>query len=624
MAQFLPPLMAVSEAPGSSPRSTKDTPGEEVVARRHVDWREHRVRWQWLLDSYEGGERYRNAVYGRDRKGLPVRNLQRHKREYPDLAENPNAQIGGSLGLTSSLPAEIAYGSFPGLLGADPNATSADDDYELRRSRTPPPEWVGECAEIHLGEVYDQEVKRDGPPELADEEAGWWADVDGKGTTIDDWMSLVISPMLLVLGQLDVLLDAPPLPAGEQVKTLADVKRLGLDRCAASYILPENMLWYSLDRAGRYTECVVQEFVDPSQWKELAPGSDPKASANWARDHVLFRHWTATYSALYRYDGSRAENVREHPYGRVPIIRLFDRRKHRSAMVGKSRYEAVAELQREYYNRASELILSDVLQAHPLLSGPEQYCKPDGTLSIGPNFVLPKPKNSADGTEAGKWEYVSPDKDPAESIRKNLQDLIDAKDRSACLTKPAGAAGTGHGTVGQSGVSKRLDHHTGKKLLSQIAHSLAKAERDLAEYALMVCRGRPLERADLAGLTISYPSRFDLFSLTELADGITDLQTLVGGSGELPEAETLLIAALEKQLLPGLDDATYDRLDEEVKAMIATKSTMKDQGREALAIGLGSQSDVGLAADPADSGGGLDPTGKSGATSVTNTMPSFG
>ena len=32
-----------------------------------------------MLDSLEGGERYRQAVYGYDRRGLPVRNLVRHK-----------------------------------------------------------------------------------------------------------------------------------------------------------------------------------------------------------------------------------------------------------------------------------------------------------------------------------------------------------------------------------------------------------------------------------------------------------------------------------------------------------------------------------------------------------------
>src|ERR1700674_4186207 len=58
--------------------------GKSIVARRHVDWLENQVRWRWLMDSHEGGDRYRNAVYGPDRRGLPCRNLFRHKREYPD------------------------------------------------------------------------------------------------------------------------------------------------------------------------------------------------------------------------------------------------------------------------------------------------------------------------------------------------------------------------------------------------------------------------------------------------------------------------------------------------------------------------------------------------------------
>ncbi len=60
----------------------------EVIRRRHPEWREHQLRWRWLLDSLEGGERYRQAVYGHDLRGLPIRNLVRHKREYPDPRES--------------------------------------------------------------------------------------------------------------------------------------------------------------------------------------------------------------------------------------------------------------------------------------------------------------------------------------------------------------------------------------------------------------------------------------------------------------------------------------------------------------------------------------------------------
>src|SRR5947209_20404525 len=64
----------------------------ELIGRRHPEWREHQLRWRWLLDSLEGGERYRQATYGIDRRGLPIRNLVRHKREYPD----PRELLGGA------------------------------------------------------------------------------------------------------------------------------------------------------------------------------------------------------------------------------------------------------------------------------------------------------------------------------------------------------------------------------------------------------------------------------------------------------------------------------------------------------------------------------------------------
>jgi hypothetical protein len=61
-------------------RQGRELDGKLAVCRRHVDWLENQIRWRWLLDSFEGGDRYRNAVYGPDRRGLPARNLFRHKR----------------------------------------------------------------------------------------------------------------------------------------------------------------------------------------------------------------------------------------------------------------------------------------------------------------------------------------------------------------------------------------------------------------------------------------------------------------------------------------------------------------------------------------------------------------
>src|SRR5262249_46589918 len=149
-----------------------------------------------------------------------------------------------------------------------------------------------------------------------------------------------------------------------------------LDRCLAGIILPQDMLWWKLDPTGhRYEECLVQE------WSRSDDG--PVAR---------YRHWDAERSVLYDSEG-HVLAVTPHPYSYVPIHRLFDGRKFRCENVGQSRYEGVAERQREYYNRDSELILSDTTQAHPLLQGPEDFVQEDGTIPIGPSWLLPKKKN---------------------------------------------------------------------------------------------------------------------------------------------------------------------------------------------------------------------------------------
>jgi hypothetical protein len=163
-------------------------------------------------------------------------------------------------------------------------------------------------------------------------------------------MSETVAPLLLVLGQVDVCMDHPVRPDGEPVETRADARRMGLDRCVASHILPENMLWWRLDASGqRYAECLVLEHHETDEGPERR-----------------YRYWTAEGSTLFDPDGA-ALSTHAHPFGVVPIVRLFDRRKARCRNVGQSRYESVAERQREYYNRDSELILSDTTQAHPLL-----------------------------------------------------------------------------------------------------------------------------------------------------------------------------------------------------------------------------------------------------------------
>ena len=600
-----------------------DLDGPAIVRRRHVDWVEHQMRWRWLLDSFEGGDRYRNAIYGPDRRGLPCRNLYRHKREYPDPQTFPNVYQGfaGFLGSVNVQAPDVSYGPYPGMLGADPAATAQDDDYEYRRSRTPIPEFVAEAAGIHLAKVYDQEVRREGPVDLM----SWWNDVDGRGTPIDDWMRETAAPLLMVLGCLDVCLDHPKAPPGETIETRADELRLGLDRCVASYILPQNMVWWRLDPAGRYVECLVREYVDPSDRMDrdqrgnaIDPDAPGEASEAWRRDYVRWRLWRRDESILFSNEGELIERM-SHTFGCVPIIRLVDFPKHRTPHIGKSRYEGIAEYQREYYNRDSELILSDTLQAHPFLSGAEDFCKSDNTLSVGPGYILPMKKN-ADGNGYQGWEFVSPPKDPAESIRKNKQDIIDLKDRLACLSKPAGVV-SGR-TTSQSGISKQLDATTGHKLLVSIAKSLAKAERQLAEYAAVVLRNRPLGRDERSQIKVIYPARFDLFAASEMTENLLQLQKALTAAGEAPETEREMLQTIIRQTLLGLSDADYRRLDEEITRMVASKSRLKEKLVPIGPEGIDSHVEAMEGPGSAEQAAQADPSGVSDGTMVSNMIPS--
>jgi hypothetical protein len=514
----------------------------DLIRRRHPEWREHQLRWRWLLDSLEGGERYRQAIYGHDLRGMAIRNLIRHKREYPDPRES------GAMFSDASLFGPDRFSSDAFSIGRDPAVSATDDDYELRRARTPVPTFVAEAIDTHLSRIYAREVKRVGDDRLT----AWWSDVDGCGTTIDQWMAETVAPLLLTLGQLDLAFDHPAVPEGVEVKTRADAERLGLDRCVASYILPENMLWWRLDPTGhRYAECLVREY------HEDVEGASER-----------YRYWTDDESTLYDPDGS-VISVTPHSFGRVPIVRVFDRRKPRCRNIGQPRYEGVAERQREYYNRDSELILSDTTQAHPLLQGPEDFVQADGTIPIGPSWLLPKKKNTQGGaTTYEGFDVVDFPKDGAESIRKNKADLRNDVDRDSALVTPTGREG-----VAQSGLSKAFDHAECNNRLARIAKILGRAEELIAGMASTVLDDG---RGDAGPILVIYPTEFDLFTAADMATAIGSFQQLVDGAGALPFIEGLMLAKLMRLCLPGLGDAQYAQGEAELSAYLLEEHRVRE------------------------------------------------
>lgn len=555
--------------------------GRQIVDAKHREFVEHELLWLQLLDAFEGGRRYQTATYGIDIRGLPIRNLIRHKHEFPaDGKSEIEGFLFNSITVSPIVSQMLGLASFfPGAPGCDPSVFSPLGDYWLRLGRTPVPTFFADAIETHLGKIYNREIRREGPPDLEE----WWQDVDGRGSTIDQWMAEVIAPLLFVTGQIDVVFEHPPKPESESVNSQLDVKRLRLDKCVASYILPNNMPWWNADRSGRYLECVVREW-DQNAAKPLNKNSNKSDEPN-GETSALFRYWNDEGSWLFGPEGKLIDRV-PHGFGRVPIVRLFDKRNLRRQHIGKSRYESVAHLQREYYNRNSELILSDTLQAHPLLQMPEDFLQAEGTVSVGPSFVLPMKKNT-DGSGGVNYErssYLEPPKGAADSLRQNLELIENAIDRETKMTKPAGAAGTTGKTVAQSGVSKRLDAVEGNELLPKLARSLAHAEETMAEFALLILRDKTPDPADIEQIKIWYPTTFDLFSIDDLVESALNFQTILSQSGDAPEAEIAMLTTIVRKTLPGMADAVYEAIDAEIEDTVRAKATAKQTTMESLSF----------------------------------------
>ncbi len=246
----------------------------------------------------------------------------------------------------------------------------------------------------------------------------------------------------------------------------------------------------------------------------------------------------------------------------MPIVRVFDRRKPRCKNIGQSRYEGVAERQREYYNRDSELILSDTTQAHPLLQGPEDFVQADGTIPIGPSWLLPKKKNTQGGSATYEgFDVVDFPKDAAESIRKNKADIRDDVDRDSALVRPTGREG-----VAQSGLSKVMDHVRRQQPAGQDRQGpgAGRGGRGRAGAGRPAATAPPEPDAH-EPVEIVYPTEFDLFTAGDVAAVDGDFQAIVARAGALPITEGLMLSRLMRLCLPGLSDAQYARCDAEIE-----------------------------------------------------------
>jgi hypothetical protein len=551
--------------------------GKKITELRHREWAEFQVAWRFRADSLEGGERYAYADYTLDPIKTAITPVD-------PFQQWPYTALTNGVDNLSGTPNGPGYGQLSRRNLIPHNSETADrtgsSGYVLRLSRTPVPGLVERAVSRHLSKVFAKEVRRDGPPAVK----AWWDDVTGQRTGVSEWVQFDVGPLFLVLGQLDLLFDHPPAEPGAAIETRADLMAAGLDRCTVTAIPPEFVTWWRLDPDGCYAEVV---FFDPDGRDDSGP---------------LYWHWTDSKVTAHKPNGEVVPALsRDHPYGCVPMVRAMDRRLPRCRNVGRSRYRLLCDVQRAIYNSQSELVLGDVLQAHPVLQGPDDYVTDDGEMTTGPKSLLPMKKStSGTGVSYQGFEWLDPPQGAHESVRQRVKDYQDEADSDAALSKPAGM--TTQGTVAQSGISKIADQADGNTVLASVAAALEKLEAAAARMAMVVLTDGKATPEALDAIEVTYPRQFDLDTVGDVATAIEVIQLAAQRAGALPQTEAELLKRAVSLSLPGLPPARMAELLEEVdafaKAAEADLAARREQEAAMAEASLKAMSDPNAAPDP--------------------------
>jgi hypothetical protein len=509
----------------------------EFIRQRHVEYEEYVQTTRWILDTLEGAEAYKDGSYGVDARGKELRNLWRQQREYP-----------------------IRETLLRGELGPNPFSSSLDEvgerrivedqQYETRRRRTPTPNYLSTLIEKMMSKIFKRPVRRDGPPDLL----AWADNIDGRETSIGEWMQDTLMPLLIALGMIDLVFRRPHRPADEPAMFDDRSTAAPEQQCMVDYALPEDVLWWRLDYTGKYyVEVNVRE-------RHIINGNEVD----------LICHWTHKDWTIYDQEG-KVQAKGMHGFGVVPVVRIFDRRRYRREHSANSRMGPVCDLSREYYNEESELISNQTMQNCPLLEGPALAGADDPqTVPVGAGYMIRRERAIMQGEDTGH-KYIAPQTGPAEFTRSRLQDLIGRMEAAVSMTAPAGMVGHQKGSiVAQSGVSKSYDQAEGSEYLAGVSRVGETAEYTVHYFALIVLRGSFRKAAaDIKLIKIVYPKEFNLLSFDQFAAIVTTMVEYINsGLGKIPADEKATLRRLIRMKHPDMGPDDLKEIDKQIDTLV--------------------------------------------------------
>ena len=492
---------------------------KHLVKNPHPIYKRYANYWNFLLESYEGGLDYTNAMITKDGKNAGVLNTMW------------NYFVNGIQQNTQTTNGNLFM-----------HPKERDQDYNRRVNMSYYYNFCAPIIDIYSDHLFKQAVI----VEYAEIETtinNIENDIDRQGSSIQEFRKQM-SDMAQLYGHCFVIVDSPDISDTEEIATLADqIAKRAFPYC--SLYAPQNIINWALDEFGEPYWVLVREVRDCKE--------DPFDLTEDENVEVYYRLWTRTEWFLFD-DDYKLENQGTHIVGKVPIVCVYDKKSKKTRnFLGISSIADISFICRDIYNASSELrqILRDQTFAFLAVQGTsDEY--PATDLGTGKGLLYPEGRNAP--------VYVSPPTDNATVYFDHIDRQI-GKIYSLAKIDAGGVGGNAKASPtvdGQSGVSKAWDFNQTNSSLSSKSANLEDAEiriwQIFAAWEGKVWTGN-----------VQYPNDF---SISSIIDDLNEAeQEAKLNFGKTFSSEVL--KAIARKKFPRKSDEDMLIIDKEIEAQAA-------------------------------------------------------
>lgn len=492
--------MCARESPTST-TTTTTTLSAAAIPRTHPTYAELEAAWRKLGYAAEGTGGFADGTY-----------LIAHPREYLDHT----------------------------------NASPSQPTKKLkeRRSLARYENWPETILRLLSGALFRQApVRRAGsgdesePPHPIEQ---WWANVDGRGTDIDTWLSWAWKPAA-VFGHAFCILDRPELPA----QTAADAPGLYL-RGYSPLDVPD----WLVDDMGDLVAVRLLEALPRLSF-------DVTIATTQVRD-LTPEGWVVRSLTLTGQTQTAPTTTGRHDFqGALPVVVLYSRRRPLTPIAGQS-VLGDPQLYIDDYNLTSEIRELLRKQTFSLTNVP---------LGVGPEARTVEEAQAMIGTVTGTSNVLFTPL-PAQMLSADSANVTiyqaERQELRRTMFRMAGLPWDTDSASPESADSRRIKREDLNQTLGAYADELQHADRKIAELWFRATYGVRWEAEwEAAQVTIDWPETFDSEVLDDVIARATQAMALRLGKTATDELKTRII----DKLLPALPPNTRQEILAEIEAM---------------------------------------------------------